>query len=109
MARASYRLVFADQLFEHIRAIPSKHHRSIQETLESLLQQPATPSRNRKALRVPNALNATWEQRFGEDNEFRAFYQILPDETENTFTVFVIALGIKEGNQLRIGLEEVTL
>ena len=109
MARAVYRLVFAQQLFDHLRVIPLKHHPSIQIALESLIQQPATPTRNRKALRMPNTLNASWELRFGSANEFRAFYQILSDEQETEFIIFVIAVGMKQGNKLLIGLEEVAL
>jgi len=109
MARVVYRLIFAQQLFDHLRVIPRKHHAAVQIALESLMQQPATPTRNRKALRVPNTFNASWELRFGEANEFRTFYQILPDEAENEFIIFVIAVGFKEGNKLVIGLEEVTL
>ncbi len=109
MARASYRLVLAELVFDHVTAIPRKYHGVIKEALQSLIQQPATPNRNRKPIRTPNLLNATWEQRFGANNEFRAFYQILDDDKENQFVVFVIAVGIKVGQKLVIGNEEISL
>jgi hypothetical protein len=109
MARASYRLVLAELVIDQIVVIPRKYHNVIREALNSLVHQPATPTRNRKPLRVPNTLNATWEQRFGESNEFRAFYQILEDGEENQFVVFVVAVGIKIGQKLIVGNEEISL
>jgi mRNA-degrading endonuclease RelE of RelBE toxin-antitoxin system len=50
-------------------------------------------------------LEADWEIRFGHDNRFRVFYSV---EQENR-QVFILAIGIKSGNRLIIGREEVNL
>jgi len=58
-----------------------------------LTHEPATETRNRKRLR-PNQL-AEWALRI--DN-FRVFYDVLPAEA----IVKVVAIGVKQGNELYI-------
>ena len=45
------------------------------------------------------------ELRFGGHNQFRVFYEIDPEHRR----VEILAIGIKHGNRLTIGTEEVEL
>jgi hypothetical protein len=86
--------------------IDSKFRSLIREAIEEqLLFEPGVETRNRKPLVQPAALAATWEIRFGPDNRFRAFYDIL----ENDHEVRILAIGVKVSNRLTIGREEIEL
>lgn len=67
---------------------------------EQLSHEPTVPTRNRKEMR-PNLI-AVWELRIGD---FRVYYDV--DEEESI--VDIRAIGIKQGNQVRIGGEIVEL
>ena len=98
-----FALVFAPEVIDHLEAIERKYHRLIRQTLdEQLSHTPAVETRNRKPLEIPAPFEATWELRFGPGNRFRVFYEI--DEVGQT--VQVLAIGVKEGNRLRIAGEE---
>jgi len=104
--RAQFALVFAPETIDHLEAIERKYHRLIQRTLdEQLSHTPALETRNRKPLISPAPFGATWELRFGPNNRFRVFYEV--DETERT--VGILAIGVKEGNRLRMAGEEFEL
>lgn len=64
---------------------------------EQLLDQPTTPTKNRKELREFPI--ARWELRV---QEFRVFYNVLDDPP----LVIVKAIGVKEGNKFVIEGEE---
>jgi mRNA-degrading endonuclease RelE of RelBE toxin-antitoxin system len=101
-----YTLVYAEETKRHVRAIDSKFHSLIREAIEEqLLHEPGVETRNRKPLRPPAAFSATWEIRFGPDNRFRVFYDILEEERE----VQILAIGVKRSNRLIIGGEEIEL
>ncbi len=86
--------------------IESKYHRLVATTIEEQLSHtPATETRNRKPLETPAALGATWELRFGPKNSFRVFYDVNHEEK----IVSVLAIGVKEGNQLFIARQEFEL
>ena len=86
-----------------MKAIESRHHRSIKATIEERLKMtPDAPTRNRKRLETPAPFDATWELRFGSDNRFRVLYEI--DEAKKT--VNILAIGIKDRNRFLIGGEE---
>ncbi|WP_316430123.1 addiction module toxin RelE [Leptolyngbya sp. NK1-12] len=68
--------------------------------VEQLSYEPTVSTRNRKEMR-PNPL-AVWELRIGN---LRVYYDV--DEQESV--VDIRAIGIKEGNQVRIGGEIVEL
>ncbi len=88
------------------RAIEAKYHSLIRaEVEEQLLFEPAKETRNRKPLRQPAPFEATWELRFGPDNCFRVLYGIDEEHRE----VQIQAIGVKEGNRLLVGGEEVEL
>ena len=96
-------LVFAPEVVEHLRVIERKYHNLIQTTIdEQLAFTPEKETKNRKLLEQPAPFGATWELRFGSTNRFRVFYEV---DTQSQF-VHVLAIGIKERNQLFIGREE---
>ena len=98
-----FTLTFAPETLGHLNAIERKYYRLIQKHLdEQLSYTPEKVTRNRKPLDQPAPFGAAWELRFGPNNRFRVFYEI--DEVEQT--VWVLAIGIKEGNKLFIGGEE---
>jgi mRNA-degrading endonuclease RelE of RelBE toxin-antitoxin system len=90
----------------HLRAIEAKYHSLIRSAVEEqLLFDPGKETRNRKPLRQPAPFEATWELRFGPDNRFRVLYGIDEEHRE----VQIQAIGVKEGNRLLVGGEEVEL
>jgi mRNA-degrading endonuclease RelE of RelBE toxin-antitoxin system len=105
-AKSRFDLIYAPQVKTHLQAIERKYHSLIRSTIETQLQfEPNLETRNRKPLKRPVELGADWEIRFGPDNRFRVFYSV---EQENR-QVFILATGIKRGNRLIIGREEVNL
>ena len=66
-----------------------------------LLNQPNVETRNRKPMR-PNPV-APWELRIGN---LRVYYEVNDDPEP---TVVVLAVGIKDGDRVRIGGETVKL
>lgn len=104
--RQPYTLAFATEVTKHLRAIDSKYHGLIRERInEQLRFQPAVETTDRKALRRPTSIAATWEIRFGPDNRFRVFYDI----DEQAREVQILAIGEKQKERLMIGGEEVSL
>jgi hypothetical protein len=102
----AFELVYAPVVRQHLGAIEPKYHSLIRKTLETQLRyEPDTESLNRKPLRRPVIFAARWELRFGPDNRFRVFYRVDRDASE----VYILAVGMKVGNRLRIGDEEVAL
>ena len=104
MARSpEYSLVFAPATQSHLGWIERKYHGLIQREIdEQLTWTPLKETRNRKPLERPVPFGATWELRFGSGNRFRVFYEV--DEAEHT--VWVLAIGVKERNQLFVGGKE---
>ncbi len=101
-----FKLIFAPQTKEHLKAIERKYYSLIRNTIEQqLLFEPAVESRNRKPLTRPVEFEADWEIRFGPNNRFRVFYAVNRPERE----VEVIAIGVKRGNKIFISGEEVEL
>ena len=101
--RRKFALVFAPETVEHLDAIESKHHGSIERTTdEQLGYSPERSTRNRKLLDEPGPYGATWELRFGPQNRFRVFYEVDAAARE----VHVLAIGVKERNRLFIGGKE---
>jgi mRNA-degrading endonuclease RelE of RelBE toxin-antitoxin system len=98
-----YQLVFDPEVKRHLRAIEVKYHSLIRSTVsEQLRFEPEAETRNRKPLQRPAVMGATWELRFGPDNRFRVLYSVDPQRRE----VQILAVGIKEGNRLFVGGEE---
>ncbi|HEY3230170.1 MAG TPA: hypothetical protein VGJ87_13190 [Roseiflexaceae bacterium] len=87
-------------------AIDRKYHALIQRTIEKQLShQPDVEVRNRKPLQHPSSLGADWELRLGPNNRFRVLYRIADPVRE----IYVLAVGVKDGNRLLIGGEEFEL
>jgi mRNA-degrading endonuclease RelE of RelBE toxin-antitoxin system len=101
-----FTLIYAREVVAHLKVIDRKYHSLIRAKIEEqLLHEPDLEAENRKSLLIPNTLEATWEIRFGPDNRFRVFYSVDRDSRE----VRILAIGIKRGNHLRIGSEEIEL
>lgn len=101
-----FEIIFDDAVEAHFAAIERKDHRSILDAIEQQLSHEATTrTRNRKPLRIPNTLNATWELRCGTNKRCCVFYDV---DVDNRFVV-VLAVGRKLGNRLVIGNEEFEL
>ncbi len=93
----SYRIALSRNSLSHLQTFTAREQRIIRDAMiEQLSNEPTVPTRNRKEMR-PNLL-AVWELRIGD---FRVYYDI--DEEESI--VDIRAIGIKEGNQVRIGGE----
>ncbi len=85
----------------HLKDLPARDQRIIIRAMEEqLTYQPNVPTRNRKLLR-PNPFCA-WGLRV---QRFRVLYNV----DQDTVTVFVVAVAIKEGNRFVIEGEEYPL
>ena len=101
-----FEIIFDDAVQAHFAAIERKDHSTILDAIEQqLAHEPNQKTRNRKALRIPNSLNATWELRCGMNNRYRVYYDVDVDD----WLVIVLAVGRKLGNRLMIGNEEIEL
>ena len=102
--RPRFALTFAPETLDHLDAIASKYHGLIRKAIdEQLSYTPGRPARNRKLLEQPAPYEATWELRFGPGNRFRVFYDVVSDQQ----VVWILAIGIKDGNKLLVGGEEI--
>ncbi|MFZ1755570.1 MAG: hypothetical protein WBO46_16655 [Caldilineaceae bacterium] len=101
-----FEIVFAEAVKQHLASIQRRYHSLIfQTTVEQLRFEPTTETRNRKPLKRPTEIGATWELRLGPNNRFRVLYEVLPESRE----VHILALGIKRGNRLLVGGKEIEL
>jgi mRNA-degrading endonuclease RelE of RelBE toxin-antitoxin system len=106
-----YQIEFAASVESQLEALGAHERTSTLAAIEDqLLHQPLVETRNRKLLR-PNPL-APWELRVGP---VRVFYEVKPtgagqrERQDLLGIVYVLAVGRKEGNVLRIGGEKVQL
>jgi len=99
-------IIFDKQVERQILAIDRQDRSMILDAIEQQLSFDANiHTRNRKPMRIPNSLGATWELRCGINNRYRVFYDIDPEEQ----VAIVLAIGRKLGNRLFIGNEEFIL
>lgn len=104
--KAPYEISYDQATKEHLRSIEAKHHSLIRKRIEKQLKfEPTKETRNRKPLRQPAPFEATWELRFGPDNRLWVLYGI----DEENRAMQIQAIGVKEGNWLLVGGEEVEL
>jgi len=97
-----YVIEYSPEAEDHTRWLTTRQQRTVLDTVDrQLLHQPAMETRNRKPMR-PNPV-APWELRIGD---LRVYYET-KDEPEPTVTV--LAIGIKEKDQVRIGGERFKL
>ncbi|RLT40952.1 MAG: addiction module toxin RelE [Chloroflexi bacterium] len=101
-----YEIIFAQATREHLTFI-ERHYYSLiyQTTVEQLQYDPMVETHNRKPLKKPSEIGATWELRFGPNNRFRVLYEVLPDDGK----VHILAVGVKQGNRLLVGGKEIKL
>lgn len=101
-----FQLIYAPITKAHLKTIERKYYPLIRATLEAELRfEPDVETRNRKPLRRSVSFEAEWELRFGPANRFRAFYKI----DIQALQVHILAIGVKEGNHLFVGGQEVKL
>ena len=101
-----FKIIYAVQVKDHLKFIERKYHSLIRETIDNQLRfEPDVETRNRKPMEQPVKDEADWELRLGPNNRFRAFYLISIGQRE----VYIVAIGVKQGNKLFIGGEEVEL
>jgi len=94
----TYRIEYLPITQGHFQTLTARQISTILDAVrEQLTYEPDTETRNRFPMR-PNEL-ATWELRIGN---LRVYYDI---ETDPEPVVYVLAVGIKEGNKVRIGGE----
>ncbi len=95
----AYQLIFSVAAREHLRKMTARQRSLILVTIhEQLPHQPTVETKNRKLLR-PNPI-ASWELRIGT---IRVFYEVRAPTEE----VWIKSIGIKVGNRVIIGGEEV--
>ncbi len=105
-SKSYFDLAYATQVNEHLAVIERKYHSLIQRSIETYLRfEPDVETRNRKPLKRPSGIGAEWEIRFGQDNRFRVFYAVEPENRR----VLILAIGTKRGSRLVIGRQEVIL
>jgi len=76
--------------------LTARQQRIVVDTVDrQLLNEPRTETRNRKPMR-PNPI-APWELRIGS---LRVYYEVDEDPTPK---VVILAVGVKQRNQVRIG------
>ena len=89
---------FSPETIDHLRALTARQRSRVLDRIDAHLEfEPLVETRNRKLMR-PNQL-ALWELRIGD---LRVYYDV---ELDPQPTVFIRAVGIKEGDRVRIGRE----
>lgn len=97
-----YRIEYSPDAEDHLRTLTARHRAIVLDGVdEQLTHQATVETRNRKPMR-PNPL-APWELRIGD---LRVYYDV---EEEPEPVVYILAVGIKERNQVRIGGEVIEL
>jgi len=97
-----YTIEYSPESEGHLRALKARQRAVVQDSVErDLSHEPTKETRNRKTMQA-NPL-APWELRIGD---LRVYYDVEEDPEP---TVWVRAVGIKEGNRVRIGGEVVEL
>lgn len=107
MPAPPFELFYTTSFKVYLRAIERKYHPLIRKTIEEQLRfEPEGRTKNRKPLAEARIFaEGTWEIRFGPDNCFRVFYEV----DRRHHAVRMLAVGIKKGNRLYIGGEEMEL
>jgi mRNA-degrading endonuclease RelE of RelBE toxin-antitoxin system len=101
-----FTVIYAPLIRIHLRVIEAKYYARMRTTIEQRLSyDPHVQTPHRQPLKRPVFFEATWEFRFGAGNRFRVFYDI----DQKRHIVAILAIGIKRGNRLLIGDEEIPL
>ncbi len=103
--KQQFTIIYDPEVKRHLKAIERRYYSLIRTEIENQLQfEPDVETRNRKPLTRPVEFEAEWELRCEPDNRFRVFYQVDIEQRE----VYILAIGIKVGNRVWIGGEEVS-
>jgi mRNA-degrading endonuclease RelE of RelBE toxin-antitoxin system len=98
----TYRIEYSPEAEEHLRFLTVRQQRIVTDTVDrQLLNEPTIETRNRKPMR-PNPI-APWELRIGQ---LRVYYEV---EESPESRVNILAVGVKQRHQVRIGKETVKL
>ena len=90
-----YRIEYTRPALAHLRQLTARLRSTVLDTVaDQLTHEPTMETRNRKEM-LPNDI-ASWELRIGD---VRVYYDVLEDSQ----TVMVAAVGIKQGNRVFIG------
>ncbi len=99
-----FTILYDRETSRHFAAIERKYRSLIFDGIEAQLRyEPDVQSRNRKPLE--RSTGATWELRLGPHNWFRVLYRI----DRPARLVLILAIGVKIGNRLHVGGEEIKL
>lgn len=98
----TYEIELTESAAEQLRRLSARKRSLVIDAVETQLRhEPLVTTKNRKRLRS-NPL-APWELRVGD---LRVFYEVAEAQPA---TVYILAIGEKQGNRLWIGGEEVKL
>ncbi|MGB7272339.1 MAG: hypothetical protein WBC69_03525 [Geitlerinemataceae cyanobacterium] len=97
----AYRIEYLPIVKLHFRTLTARQRSIVLDSVdEQLTYEPIVITRNRFLMR-PDSI-AAWELRIGE---LRVYYDIEEDPEQ---VVYICAVGVKEGNLVRIGTEVVS-
>jgi mRNA-degrading endonuclease RelE of RelBE toxin-antitoxin system len=95
----AFKIKYSPAAEDHLRFLTAKQQGAVLDSVEKKLRhEPLRETKNRKPMR-PNPL-ASWELRIGN---LRVYYRVQLDPTA---LVEILAVGIKDRNQIRIGGKE---
>jgi mRNA-degrading endonuclease RelE of RelBE toxin-antitoxin system len=98
----AYVIEYSPEAEDHLRRLTTRQQRIVLDTVDrQLVNEPDVETRNRKPMR-PNPV-APWELRIGD---LRVYYEV---KNEPHLVVTVLAIGVKERNEVRIGGERIKL
>ena len=93
-----YRIEYSPDAEDHLRTLTARQQAIVLDAVDrQLVHRPTVETRNRKPMR-PNPV-APWELRIGD---LRVYYDVEEDPEP---VVYVLAVGIKQRNRVRIGRE----
>ena len=97
-----YRIDYSPDAEDHMRVLTARQEAIVLDAVDNqLMYQPMVETKNRKPMR-PNPV-APWELRIGN---LRVYYDVEEDPEP---LVYIRAVGVKEGNRVRIGREVIDL
>ena len=104
--RGSFSVFYAPVTRDHLRGMRRRDLAIVKTAIEAnLFDEPTKETANRRPLSPTTELEAQWELRCGPNNRLRVFYSV----DDRSRRVHIVAIGVKRGNRLKIGREEVSL
>lgn len=97
----AYRIEYRPIVKQHFRTLTARQRSIVLDSVdEQLSYEPTVITRNRFLMR-PDSI-ATWELRI---EELRVYYDVEEDPEQ---VVYILSVGVKEGNLVRIGTEVIS-